>query len=285
MIDPRSAPPMSDRPRRPLEGLRALAVGGGSGIGFGAARLLARDGAHVTLVGRTEEKLRSAALTLAAEGLEVAWTPCDALSAEDVKAAVEVASGDGELHIAVVVPGASGHSGVLLFDDDEFSSIVHRNVRPVQLFLKYAGRAMVRARGGSFVAVSSTVAAFSFRYLAPYGAGKAAVDQLVRVAANELGAANVRVNAVRPGMTRTAATERLFEDPALLDAFLDGQPLRRPGEVDDIAQAVRFFAGPESSWITGQCLNVDGGHTLRAAPDLGEMLGLADQIERFRAES
>jgi NAD(P)-dependent dehydrogenase (short-subunit alcohol dehydrogenase family) len=234
-----------------LAGQRAVVVGGGSGIGLASTRALARDGAHVTIVGRTEQKLVDAAAELAAEGLTVAHCVCDALDGSSVRAAVDAASdAERRLQIAVVVPGGGGITPVLLYDDDQFSAEVDQNVRPVYLFLKYAGQAMVRAGGGSFVAISSTAAVFTARYLSAYCAGKAAVDQLVRVAANELGELGVRVNSVQPGLTHTAATEGMFRSPQMLAAFLDEQPIARHGEPDDIAQAVRYFAGPESSWVT-----------------------------------
>ena len=207
------------------------------------------------------------------------WAPCDALDGDSVRAAVDAASVDGRLHIGVVVPGGGSISPVLLYGDDQFSEEVDKNVRPVFLLLKYAGRAMVRAGGGSFVAISSTAAAFSCRYLASYGAGKAAVDHLVDIAADELGAAGVRVNSVRPGMTRTAATAGAFANEAMMAEFLAGQAIPRNGEVDDIAQAVRYLAGPESSWVTGQHLAVDGGHTLRAFVDYAKLLDLPDVHE------
>jgi NAD(P)-dependent dehydrogenase (short-subunit alcohol dehydrogenase family) len=250
-----------------LEGKHAIVVGGGSGIGLGTARLLARDGAVVTIAGRTQTKLSEAKATLAAEGLDVRYAVCDVLKASDVRSAVDAASHDGCLEIAVVVPGGGSFKPVLTFGDDEFGKEVDANVRPIFLVLKYAGQAMVRAGGGSFVAVSSTAAVFSSRFLASYSAGKAAVDQLVRVAADELGEANIRVNSVQPGLTRTPGTERMFSNPEILATFLGNQALARHGEIDDIAHAIRFMAGPESSWVTGQLLTVDGGNTLRSFPD------------------
>lgn len=261
---------------RPLDGQRAIVIGGGSGIGLGSARLLARDGAAVTIAGRTESKLRDAAEMLAGEGLTVSWVGCDALDATSVRDAVEAASDDGKLHIAVVVPGGGSICPVLSFGDDQFSQEIDKNVRPVYLLLKYAGQAMVRAGSGSFVAISSTAAVFSSRYLASYAAGKAAVDHLVRVAADELGAVGVRVNAVRPGMTRTPTTERAFANQPMMADFLAGQAIDRHGEVDDIAHAVRYLAGPESSWVTGQALTVDGGHTLRAFVDYAKFIDFPD---------
>jgi NAD(P)-dependent dehydrogenase (short-subunit alcohol dehydrogenase family) len=263
-----------------LAGQRAVVVGGGSGIGLATTRLLARDGALVTIVGRTEQKLVDAADELASDGLDVQWCVCDALDAASVRAAVDVASDDERrLHIAVVVPGGGGVKPVLMYEDDAFSAEVDQNVRPVFLFLKYAGLAMVRAGGGSFVAISSTAAVFSCKYLAGYAAGKAAVDQLVRVAADELGRLGVRVNSVQPGLTRTAATEGMFRNAEMSAAFLAQQAINRHGEADDIAQAVRYFAGPESSWVTGQLLTVDGGHTLRAFIDYATLVPVPDQGE------
>jgi NAD(P)-dependent dehydrogenase (short-subunit alcohol dehydrogenase family) len=256
---------------------RAVVVGGGSGIGLASTRALARDGARVTIAGRTEQKLVDATTTLADEGLDVAYCVCDALDGSSVRDAVEAASDERRrLQIAVVVPGGGGMSPVLLFDDDTFSREVDGNVRPVFLFLKYAGQAMVRSGSGSFIAISSTASVFSTRYLASYAAGKAAVDQLVRVAADELGPLGVRVNSVQPGLTQTAATEGMFRNPKMRDAFLAEQPIPRHGQPDDIAQAVRYFAGPESSWVTGQLLTVDGGNTLRSFIDYASVVPVPD---------
>ena len=121
------------------------------------------------------------------------------------------------------------------------------------------------------MAISSTASILSSPYLAAYCAGKAAVDQMVRVAADELGARKVRVNSVRPGLTRTGATGGMFEMEPVLDRFLTEQPLARGGEPEDIGRGVRFLAGPESSWVTGQCITVDGGHTLRRFPDMEDL--------------
>jgi NAD(P)-dependent dehydrogenase (short-subunit alcohol dehydrogenase family) len=260
-----------------LEGQRAIVVGGGSGIGYASASRLARDGATVTIAGRTESTLRDAQERLATDGITVAWTACDVMDSAQVQAAVDAASDDeGRLEIAVVVPGAPAIAPVLLIDDDRFSRLVDGNVRPVFLLLKYAGRAMVRSGGGSFVAISSTAAEFAARYFAPYSAGKAAVDHLVRVAASELGPLGIRVNSVRPGLTRTGSTEGLMNDADYVAAFVELQAIKRPGEADDIGQAVRFFAGPESSWVTGQVLTVDGGHTLREFVDYSAFMDLPD---------
>ena len=88
-----------------------------------------------------------------------------------------------------------------------------------------------------------------------------------------------------PGITRTPTTAGAFANPAMLAAFLAEQPLARRGEVDDIAQAVRYFAGPESSWVTGQLLTVDGGNTLRSFIDYATLIPIPDTREVVLAQS
>jgi NAD(P)-dependent dehydrogenase (short-subunit alcohol dehydrogenase family) len=268
-----------------LEGQRALVVGGGSGIGFASAAMLARDGARVTLAGRTESKLIEACGRLEEQGLSARWTVCDVLDGCSTENAVaEAAEGSG-LDIAVVVPGGGAISPVLLFDDEDFIRQIGLNVRPAFFTIKHAGRAMVRSGGGSIIAISSTAAVMPSRFLASYCAGKAAVDHLVRVAADELGEYGVRVNTVRPGLTRTPTTEGMFQSADMVEAFLALQPIPRSGEADDIAEAVRYFAGPESGWVTGQALTVDGGHTLRAFIDYRELLDIPDTLTVLGGEA
>jgi NAD(P)-dependent dehydrogenase (short-subunit alcohol dehydrogenase family) len=267
-----------------LAGHRSLIVGGSSGIGLATAQLLLSEGATVTITGRNADKLEAAAGSLqslaTSSGGRLQWTSCDVMSGDSVRKAVALAEGGERLHSAVAVPGGGGFRPVLGYPDDAFSAEIEQNIRPQYLVLKYAGLAMVRGGGGSIVAISSTAAHFSNRYLAAYCAAKAAVEQMVRVAADELGEKNIRVNAVCPGLTRSDSTGGMFANQALIDRFLDQQPLRRPGEADDQARAVRFLVGPESSWVTGQCLIVDGGHTLRAFPDMKDIVAalLGDEV-------
>ena len=134
--------------------------------------------------------------------------------------------------------------------------------------MKHAGAAIARSGGGAIVAISSIAGPLTHPYMAPYCVSKAGLETLVRNAADELGRAGVRVNAVRPGLVRTELADPLLSDEQVLADYLAQMPISRVGTVDDVGAAVRFLCGPESTWITGQVLGVDGGHTLRRGPDM-----------------
>jgi len=265
----------SSRTKATLRGHRSLVVGGGSGIGLATARALAADGADVVVAGRTRSKLDRVCEELrdvaAASGGSVRQVACDAMDEASVRAAVAFAADGDGLDSALAVPGGGRYSPVLGYAADDFVADIEVNVRPAFLVLKHAGLAMVRRGGGSVVLVSSTAAVMTSPFLAAYCAAKAAIDQLARTAADELGRFGVRVNTVRPGLTATDSTEGLVATDAFLARFLEQQPLARRGEAADQGQLVRFLAGPESAWITGQCITVDGGHTLRRFPDMEDL--------------
>jgi NAD(P)-dependent dehydrogenase (short-subunit alcohol dehydrogenase family) len=127
---------------------------------------------------------------------------------------------------------------------------------------------MAASGGGSFVALSSIAGPLTHPFMAAYCVSKAGVEALVRNGADELGRAQVRVNAVRPSLVPTELAAPLEQDPTVVADYLANIPLGRTGTVDDIASLVRFLCGPESSWITGECISIDGGHTLRRGPNV-----------------
>lgn len=271
-----------------LAGMSALLVGGAGGIGRAAARALLADGADVTIASRSAERLAAEATRLepaAAEGGgSIRFTVCDSLDEAQVRDAVAFAAGPtGRLDAAVAIAGGGPLVPILRYEVATLEETFRRNVTSFYLVLKHAGRVMARTGGGSVVAVSSMQAVQPAPLFGAYCAAKAGLEMLVRCAAEELGRHRVRVNAVRPGLTRTDATKGMFADDGVMRAYLEQQPIDRPGEADDIAGAIRYFCGPESSWTTGQCLTVDGGTTLRRFPDLHEWYRarLGDDYDRL----
>jgi NAD(P)-dependent dehydrogenase (short-subunit alcohol dehydrogenase family) len=121
--------------------------------------------------------------------------------------------------------------------------------------------------------MSSGAGAFPHRYLWAYGTAKAGIDMLCRCAAEELGSAGIRVNTVQPGIVDDELMAPITAGGPLLDDYLAEMPISRLGTVEDIASAVRFLAGPESSWITGDSLAIDGGHHLRRGANYGLLFG------------
>jgi NAD(P)-dependent dehydrogenase (short-subunit alcohol dehydrogenase family) len=262
-------------PSRALDGRTALVTGGGSGIGLACARHLLRDGATVTLAGRSEDKLRAAAAALAADaatGAEVRIAACDVTDEAQVAAAVRVAAGGDGLDVAVANAGGGAAGSVLTTSAEEWRLTLDVNLTGAFLTIKHAGQAMRTRGGGAIVAVSSIAGVLTHRFMSAYCASKAGLEMLVRCAADELGGLGVRVNAVRPGLVPTDLATPLTADGTVVDDYLDQMPLARLGTTDDIAAAVRWLAGPESSWVTGQCIAIDGGHTLRRGPRIDTMV-------------
>jgi NAD(P)-dependent dehydrogenase (short-subunit alcohol dehydrogenase family) len=257
-----------------LAGITALVTGGGSGIGLGAAKRLAADGAHVTIAGRTEARLVEAVAeisSLAAPGVTTQYAVCDVTVEADVRAAVAAAiSPAGGLDVLFACAGGSLHLGPIVDADlDAWKATLDLNVVGTFLSIKHAAAAMAASGGGSIIAMSSIAGVSTHRLMSAYCVGKAGIEMLVKVAADELGEHGIRVNAVQPGLVDTDLVGFITAGGKLLDDYLDQMPVARVGTVDDIASVVRFLAGPESTWITGQMIGIDGGHQLRRGPRYG----------------
>ena len=259
----RSGPPIVAG--RPLHDMGILVTGGGSGIGLGISRRLLADGAAVTIVGRSAQRLEEGRQALVAAGADPAAVRTYAadLSREDPgRRAIEAASElRGGLHAAVACAGEprGQMAPVTQLDLDRWHRVFENNVVATMLTLKYAARALVRAGGGSFIAISSISSTLAARFTSPIASAKAAIDQLCRVAASELGPSSVRVNVVRPGLVQVGRQD--LPDEIERD-FRSAVVLPRLGCPADIADVVSFLASPRATWITGQVISVDGGQTI-----------------------
>jgi NAD(P)-dependent dehydrogenase (short-subunit alcohol dehydrogenase family) len=266
-------------PTLALAGKTALVTGGGSGIGLACARALVRDGCHVTIMGRTESRLHDAVGSLQADAppnTRIASIAGDVTSEDAVVAAVaRAAEATGKLDVAIANAGVGAGGPIFATTVEMWRYTIDVNLTGTFLTVKHAGQRMAASGGGAIVAISSIAGPLTHRFMAPYCASKAGVEMLIQVAADELGALGVRCNAVRPGLVPTEMADPLVQDQVVVDDYLDQMPLGRLGRVEDIAAAVRYLAGPESDWVTGQCLAVDGGHTLRRGPRIETM------VERF----
>ena len=259
-----------------IEGFGALVTGGGSGIGLGTATLLAQQGAHVTICGRTEAKLVDAVAEIAksaAPGVTVQHIAADITVEDEIAAAVaKAAEPAGRLDIVFANAGGSLHMGPIADADlDAFRATVDVNLTGTFLTIKHAAKRMMAQdpKGGAIVGMSSGAGHFPHRYLPVYGAAKAGIEVLCKYAAEEWGAHGIRVNVVQPGIVADDLMAPITAGGKLMDDYHANMPLHRAGDVSDIAQAVRYLAGPESSWVTGVCLALDGGHHLRRGANYG----------------
>jgi NAD(P)-dependent dehydrogenase (short-subunit alcohol dehydrogenase family) len=262
---------MNDTHERPLSGQSALVTGGGSGIGLGIARHLVRDGAAVVLAGRSADRLAAGAESLLADGAEpgfVHTVVCDVTDEAAVVEACSVAAGVGRFTMCVANAGFGSAAPFHLTTLDDWNSVIGTNLTGAFLTLKHAVIGLAANGGGSIVAVSSIAAPLTHRFMTAYCVSKAGLEMLVKQVADELGASGIRCNAVRPGLVPTDATVALTTTDVIREDYLAQMPIDRVGTDDDVAALVRFLLGPESTWITGQCIGVDGGHSVRRGPDI-----------------
>ncbi len=262
-----------------IAGRSILVTGGGSGIGLATAERLVADGAHVTICGRTEQKLADAAARLgeaAADGASARYVVADVTVEEQVNAAVAATTqATGRIDGLFACAGWSLHLGsVLIADVAAVRATVDLNLVGSVICVKQAGAAMETQGGpGSIVLMSSGAGRFPHPHLWAYGVAKAGICFLTETAAEELGPLGIRVNAVAPGIIDDELMSFITAGGPLLDDYLAQMPLERVGTVEDVAAAVRFLIGPESSFITGETLGVDGGHHLRRGADYSLLFG------------
>lgn len=261
-----------------LEGSSIVVTGGGSGIGRAIARRLVTDGATVTICGRRHDVLEATARQLndgstgpgRAIAVAVDVTDETAMS-EAVARAADAGNG---VTGAVANAGGSGQFLPLHeIDASDIAAVLDLNVVGTFNLLKFTVPLMIAGGGGSFVGISSSAAGQTHRYFGAYTAAKAAVEVLLRNAADEYGHERVRFNAVRPGLTMSEKMEALVAvgDP-VRDSYVVNTPLPGVGEMDDVANLVRFLLGPEARWITGETIAVDGGNNMRTGPDVSSII-------------
>jgi len=252
-----------------------LVTGGGSGIGKAVAAGLVASGASVMIIGRDAYKLQSAAKEIEKAGAgSIRYEPADVTDETEIAQVVGAATTwHGRLHGVVHCAGGSETIGpITQIDSEAWRRTVDLNVNGTMYVLKHAARELVRGGGGSFVGISSIAASNTHRWFGAYGVTKSAVDHLMMLAADELGPSWVRVNGIRPGLIRTDLVAAITESPELSEDYRICTPLPRVGEVEDVANLAMFLLSDAASWITGQVINVDGGHALRRGPDFRAML-------------
>jgi NAD(P)-dependent dehydrogenase (short-subunit alcohol dehydrogenase family) len=259
---------------------------GGGGIGTTVTAMAARAGATVIAVSRSKENLDEHIAPLAEQGLAVIPVAADASTDEGIAAVIERArNADGDLYGLVNVAGGAAPSTWMpstRVTRSDWRTIFTDNLETA-FFMSQAVAAelVAQQRGGSIVSISSISGMNSAPFHIAYGTAKAAIPAMTRTMALELAVSGIRVNAVAPGVTETAASRTYVdEDP---DRDRQAIAMGRRGRPEEQAGAILFLLSELSSYITGQTLLVDGGLDLKWSHLGGDNTSLFLKDESFRA--
>jgi Tropinone reductase 1 len=225
-----------------LKGKRALVTGGTRGIGAAVVAQLRALGAEVIAVARS--------------GADI----CADVTTERAKI---VAAITGPLHVLVHNAGTNVRGPLVSYDDATIERLLSINLTSALFLSRDLHPRLREANGASVIHVGSVAGQLALPTGVAYAAAKAGLAQVARTLALEWARDGIRVNTVAPWYTRTPLVEPVLADPAKLGAILARTPLARIAEPHEVAAAIAFFALPASSYITGQCLSVDGGMSIQ----------------------
>ncbi len=241
---------MTDFDRRSI-----LVTGASGGIGSAIVRQLVKAGADVVASSRSEDDLAA----LAGE-TGCRTRPFELTSEDSIRTALDGLDLDGVVNCG----GFGGEIATPMETDIEvFDKVISVNARGALLVIKYTAPSMIRRGGGSIVNVSSQASLVALPGHISYGSSKAALDNITRVSALELGKYNIRVNSVNPTVVMTPMSAWYWGRPEIEKPFLDAMPLGRWATEDEIAAPIVFLLGDGASMITGVSLPIDGGYSSR----------------------
>ena len=247
-----------------VRGQVAVITGGASGIGRASARLLAAEGAAVVIGDLKQEDAHRAAAEITAEGGRAIGVAVDVMEEESLSALIEAAVNEfGRLDVMCNHVGGSNPRkdlDILGLDMDEFDRVMRLNVRSTVLGCRLAIPHMIEVGGGSIINTASVGGLAGDFLQVAYGSAKAAVIRMTQYVATQYGHERIRCNAIAPGAVMTPALADNL--PAeMIEGIRTHNALPYLGEPEDVANLMLFLASPESRYITGQVITVDGGMT------------------------
>jgi 7-alpha-hydroxysteroid dehydrogenase len=242
-----------------VDGKVAIVTGAGRGIGAATAVALAEAGADVLLAARTQAQLEEVAAKVRAHGQRALVVPTDVDDEARLAALADQAVAElGRLDIVVNNAGGTAPRPFQATSAGYLQRSFHFNVVTAFVLSKAAVPHMLAQGGGSIVNISSAIGRLRDRGFVAYGTAKAALSHMTRLMAADL-APKIRVNGIAVGSVATSALETVLTDDAIYNEMVSRTPVKRLGEVDDIAIAALYLASGASSFVTGKIFEVDGG--------------------------
>jgi NAD(P)-dependent dehydrogenase (short-subunit alcohol dehydrogenase family) len=248
----------SIRSRFDLTGKRALITGAGRGLGRGCALALAEQCAEIIALSRTADEIESLVEEIRSAGGKAQAKVCDVTHSEQIDAILIQ-----QQRIDILVNNAGGNRPMPMTEVDEetLDFMLDLNVRSVYLCSQKVVPLMQQQKSGSIIHMSSQMGHVGAARRTVYCMTKHAIEGLAKAMAVELAAWNIRVNTVAPTFVETPLTRPFFEDPLFKEAVFNHIPMRKLGQIEDIAAAVVYLASDAAAMVTGTSLKVDGGWT------------------------
>ncbi|WP_043933652.1 SDR family NAD(P)-dependent oxidoreductase [Bacillus sp. EB01] len=248
-----------------LDGKRAIVTGAGRGIGRALSLALAEAGADVAILSRTASDLGETSELIHKQGRRALIIPGDVTKREFAVQAIRTVKEEwGGVDILINNAGMNIRSKALDVTDDEWETIMNTNLKSAFMFSQETGRVMKeQGTGGRILSITSVGGHVALRTGVVYAATKAAIIQMTKVLALEWGQYNINVNAIGPWYFKTPLTEKLLADQEYVKDILDVTPLKRVGELPELAGPAIFLASDAGSYVHGQTLFVDGGMTIQ----------------------
>jgi len=246
-----------------LEGKKALVTGGTKGIGKAIAKELLGLGATVLVVARNEEELQSVVSTWKDQNLTAEGMIADmSKSVDREKVIAEIADNWGVLDILVNNVGTNIRKKAVEYSEKEYDQLLDTNLKSAFRMSQLAYPLLKKSGNGRVINISSVSGLKHLRTGVLYAMSKAAMIQFTKNLAVEWAPDNILVNCLAPWYIKTPLAEAVLQNPEYLKDVLDRTPLGRVGEPEEVAATAAFLCMPASSYITGQCLAVDGGFSI-----------------------
>lgn len=244
-----------------LTGKKVLITGGGKGLGYAIARIMAQQGAQVIITGRSEQQLKEASATI---GRSCSYYVFDLTKSETIPAFADTIENKyGPINVLVNNAGINMKKDMLEVTDQEFETIIKTNQSAVFSLSREFAKKMVTRKEGVILLISSMASQYGIPKVIAYTASKSAVEGMTRAMAVELSPLGIRVNCIAPGFIETdMSSKALNSDKERKQKVLSRTPMAKLGKPEDIGYAAAFLSSDAANYITGIILPVDGGNAI-----------------------